>query len=179
MIHIRDAGETFGNACAEFSHLGKPVVSTYAGACAHRVILHQSPSFVVVNDALELETAVRAVPFASALLQAATVEASPSGSVTRAGSLSSSLPGGASSPYAAFSPAKVTRRLLELCLVAMATKRHRPLRSTEALLSITSPRSGSIAPSEVALDASLETNLDTSSLLYVSKNGDKWSGWPA
>mmetsp|Transcript_80379 Transcript_80379/g.160455 ORF Transcript_80379/g.160455 Transcript_80379/m.160455 type:complete len:952 (+) Transcript_80379:3-2858(+) len=40
LFHVRSAGETFGNACAEFSHLGKPVLTTFSGACAHRIILN-------------------------------------------------------------------------------------------------------------------------------------------
>jgi len=159
MFHVRAAGETFGNACAEFSHLGKPVITTYNGACAHRVVLGGSSSssssssrsrsrssrssrsssssfslnesasrkkfadgspaaqlwngaiYAVVNDAIELEAALIAVRQRNDLLRHSTLEHSEE-----------PPPPQQPSPYAVFSPARVTRRLLELISLATAVK---------------------------------------------------------
>jgi glycosyltransferase involved in cell wall biosynthesis len=182
MFHVRAAGETFGNACAEFSHLGKPVLTTYNGACAHRVVLggegdsssssssisssrsntHTWPvrsatearlanksapnkfvdgspaaqlwngaQYAVVSDAKEFEAAVSAVRQRKDFLSRHEGSGGSQESDNHhfyGTSVESSLH--PPSPYAVFSPARVTRRLLELISLATAVKANDTFRAT-------------------------------------------------
>ena len=120
MLHVRSAGETFGNAVAEFSHLGVPVVTTFSGACAHRTILGERA--VVVTDEEELTTAVLGASLGARVGAEGPL---PSLSLSQGTSLPSpppplSLSPPLDSPFAAFSGLRVGRRFLELVHLAQS-----------------------------------------------------------
>ena len=126
MLHVRAAGETFGNAAAEFSHLGVPVVTTFSGACAHRTILSPAGGgLVVVTNAAELLAAVVARPGSAGLLPPP-----PPGLVAPPRGVT------ALSPYGAFSPTRVGRRLLELVDLGLALRRRRTRTRTRTGLAV-------------------------------------------
>lgn len=133
MFHIRNAGETFGNACAEFSHQNKHVITTYAGACAHRIILAEGgpEAYSVVTDYSELENAV----------------------------LKTSTKNEEMSPYAIYTPKRVTQRLLELSNIAILTHRASLKQSGGVLIQLADLRNGQILHCE---EAGLTVNADLS-----------------
>ena len=159
MFHVRAAGETFGNACAEFSHLGRPVVTTFSGACAQRTILGLSnaPNYFVVSDAEEFDIALNDIKSTRNLNAAQTGKSEQSAEPVLTPAYFNP------SPYAVFSPSRVTRRLLELCDLALASKQamnqHAQRNGSALMVSFLSPRQGQLIDTSYSTLVNIDIDL--------------------